>query len=393
MKFEITKLIRRLELVSLYGVSKSVEPITQLLISYVIIKQNSVDLWGEYVELFLWVNAIAIFSYFGNKNYLLKKFSLAPADSEQLWFTSLISRGLFLIAASILILSIPFFSAYKYPLVLWLVLLFFNQSFDVLVLYNKLFRFKISLALSANIVLILGVLTFVKGLSLEHLLYLIIAKNMIMAIGYCLFYPINYRSLQFRISFQELGNSLPFFLPVLLGTIRTKVDAYYGTIFFSKTLLSKYQIFIGILGMIQLGASFAVNPFLKNFYRISENTVKKITKQYVWIGVLTAIVGVPLLYFVFQTIYGFTFSTHIYAYAFLFISTLFIHILLVNEYYKQHRQVAVVKIIFTVAIIQIFLGYFLIRDHSVDGALLVKILGQCAVVLALFLLKKHKPDI
>jgi len=77
-----------------------------------------------------------------------------------------------------------------------------------------------------------------------------------------------------------------------------------------------------------------------------------------------------------------------YLYAFLFIVTLFVHLILINDFYKNNKQKEVAKVIFCIALAQVVFGYYLVQWYGVDGALLLKVLGQYSIVIVLFLLRK-----
>ena len=175
---------------------------------------------------------------------------------------------------------------------------------------------------------------------------------------------------------------------MVLGTIRTKIDSYYGTVYFTKTDLSQYQIFIGLVTLIQMGASYAINPFLKTFYRISNKTRARIEKQFYGIGIASGILFIGVIYLVIEYLYDFSFSKSSYLLAYLFIATLFVHLVLINQFYKENKQIQVAVIIAITAVLQIILGYFVIKTHQTEGALVIKTLGQWAMIIALLILRK-----
>lgn len=70
---------------------------------------------------------------------------------------------------------------------------------------------------------------------------------------------------------------------------------------------------------------------------------------------------------------------------------LFLNILLVNEYYKKNHQIKIAYFTSLILIFQLFAGYFLIKYWNITGALLLKVLGQWAIVVLLwFWIKKTK---
>ena len=80
-----------------------------------------------------------------------------------------------------------------------------------------------------------------------------------------------------------------------------------------------------------------------------------------------------------------------YSLAFIFIIPLFLHILLVSEYYKKEQQYRIALFTSIIVSIQFFIGYYLIKNWSLDGALLVKAFGQwCIVILLWVWIKRRK---
>ncbi len=389
MSLQLNKFLARLKIISLYGFSNLSTLIAQLVLSFIIIRMHSVDLWGEYVEIWLWLQLIVLFSYFGNKNYLLKVFSESPSQVFKYWTSNFLSRGVLFLISLVFICTIPLFTDFLWPIIAWAFLLFFNQSFEVLILYRRDFKFSLFSELSKNIFTIIAVLAIIEQLSVHSLLLCIILGLVIKALANFIFYFRNIKTAPLELDFPSLKRSVPFFIPMVLGTIRTKIDAYYGTVFFNKTDLSKYQIFITMIGLVQVGATYVINPFIKTFFRIGDNTRRRIEKQFVLLGLLAGVLTLPLLYFVSSGLYNFTFSNTSYLLAFLFICTLFIHLLLINEFYKKNKQTTVAVIIAITAIIQISLGYVVIDAQQIEGALFIKTLGQWLMIIALYIYKQR----
>ena len=388
MNPKYAKIAQRIKTVTQYGFGQSLVVAAQLILSLIVIKKHDAALWGSYVELLLWVNIPAIIVHFGNKNYLLKAFSDKPASVYQTWFTSLLSRGILFIAAILVIIWIPLFQAHLPLIILWVFLLYYNQSFESLIIHDRDFKLSMYTELTRNSLLIAGVLACTPILDLRLLILLVLAAALLKAIIYSIYYFRQFPPLNFTVDLSLLVLLLPFFIPMFLGTIRTKTDAYYGTLFFSKEDLSQYQIFISLMTLIQLGATYAINPFLKNFYRVKQHIVSKIEKQFTLLGLLVGVAFIPLLYTIVHYVYGFHFSLLSFAFAFLFVITVFIHLLLISEFYKYDKQMTIARMTAVVACIQIGVGYFLIRDYHIEGALGTKVLGQWLIIILLLVLRK-----
>lgn len=390
MKLDLHKSFSRLKTASLYGIGKHITNLSQLIISYIIIKRHSDVLWGEYVELLLWVNLIVLFSYFENKSFLLKSFSEAPSKIYQSWVTNFCSRTLLFLVSLAVILVVPLFENYRILISIWSFTLFYNQSFEVLILYQKDFKFSIFVESIRSICIVTAILIFSNTLDLRLFLILIIVAGILKAFCYSIFYFRKFTPVKLKIDLRIIVQSFPFFIPMLLGTFRSKIDMYYGTIFFTKYELSHYQIFISMIGLVQLGTAYIVNPYLKNLYRLKSAVLNKIQEQSIWIGIITALLSVPLLYLTTRYIYGFEFTAFSYLMAFTFVTTVFLHILLVTEFYKRDQQYTIAISIAVIALFQIVLGYYIIPYYKVEGALAVKTIGQLINVGALVYIKKHK---
>lgn len=386
---QYSKLLTRAKTVSLYGFGQSIPMVAQLVISLLIIKKYSTALWGEYVTLLLWVNFIVIFSYFGNKSYLLKRFSEQPGKIYTTWLSNFSTRFLVFLLMALFIFFIPLFETHRILILAWLFLLFYNQSFEVLILYQKDFKFNFITEFIRN-ALVVGILLFFSGtLELGTFLYIIIGGLALKAIFYTVFYRKTLQSTEISLDTKSLTLSIPFLIPMVLGTLRTKIDSYYGTIYFTKEHLSQYQIFISLIALLQMGAAYMINPFIKVFYRISKKTRTTIEKQFLYLGLGIGAIAIGAIYIIITYVYEFTFSSTSYLLGYLFIVTLFVHLLLINEFYKNNKQTLVAVIIGVTALIQIILGYFTIETYQSIGALSIKVVGQWMVVLALLLFRKQ----
>ncbi len=386
-----SKIIQRLKTISLFGMSQILSVLSVLILSFIIVKYHSVELWGEYAELLIWTNVFLLFLSFGNNDYLLKSFSKLPSNINQKWTNNLLSRSILLIPSIILIYFIPIFNHLEIILFLLVLLQFLTQSFKVLIVYHRKFIFNIWVELVYNLALIFCVFYWMDTLSLKPLLISIVIAQGIKLLLFSGFLLKDFRKITLQFNVNELKKSTPFFIPLAVGTFRTKIDAYYGTHFFSVTNLSKYQIFLSFLALAQMASSFVITPYLKNFYRSSNSVISKIKKQFFIYGWMFSIVLTFLMYVVISKIYQLDFTLQQYGLAFVFIIPLFLHVLLVSEYYKKDKQNKIAQFASIVVLFQVIAGYFLIKYFDINGALILKVLGQWGIVIVLWLwIRKEK---
>jgi hypothetical protein len=143
--------------------------------------------------------------------------------------------------------------------------------------------------------------------------------------------------------------------------------------------------------LAQMASSFIITPYIKTLYRSKNVLIQSIQKQFFIYGCMFSVVFTAFLYIFIEYIYGFEFTLFQYFLALIFVAPLVIHILLINEYYKKNLQSKIAKFASLIVIVQIIIGYFLIKHNGINGALLLKALGQWSIVIILWLwIKKER---
>lgn len=378
------KLYRRLKIVFEYGVGQVVPSLTQIVLSFIVVKNLSLTIWGEYIQVIIWLNLAVVLVNFGNKNALLKKFSQTPASMTKYWQQSLVSRSLllFLIGAGLIFTSL--FESLGVIVWVWLAFQYLNSSYNVLILYNRNFKFASIVEIIAGLVLIMVVIGLGDSLTVKGL---IVSSTVILGakgIIFTYFYRKMFLSIPVRFNWTILAFSLPFFMPMLLGTIRYRLDAYYASIYLSSDNLGLYHIYISILGIWQLFVAYTISPFVKNLYRLGSGSNLILNRYTFFISLALAVVSVVVSYVLFQWVYNLSMSLFAYTVIFSFTVTLLPQMLLVNALYKEDNQKQVSVVVLFVVAIQVVMGYWLLQIASIDGAMWLKILGQWIESLLLF---------
>ena len=88
-----SKHIRRLKTISLFGVSQLTSVLSIVILSLIIIRFHSAELWGQYAEVLIWTNVFLLFLSFGNNDYLLKSFSKKPSTINQKWLVGVLTNS------------------------------------------------------------------------------------------------------------------------------------------------------------------------------------------------------------------------------------------------------------------------------------------------------------
>ncbi len=387
----IHKLLTRFKVISLYGLSQSITPLGHLLISYFIIKFKSIAFWGSYVEVLIWVNLILLLLSFGNKAYLLKEISKTPAKLYQLWFSNFLNRSILLIPSFLIIIFTPFFNDKIILTCLWLVLLFISQSYQVLILYLKDFKYSLLVEIIFNSSILLFVFLKIDTLDLLEFLSIVVYSNLIKALLFILYYYKKMKGLTFSFSPSELKKNIPYFIPLTLGTVRVKIDTYFANSFFSVSDLGKYQILISFISIGHITTTYFVNPYLKVFFRVSDSIIKRIKRQFFIFGLFYGLAFVIATYFIISNVYLIQFTLANYITVFTFFIPLLFQMILVNQIYKHDQQNLVSYVALFVIFLQLITGYYLIQEQGIQGALLLKAASQWLItVLLWFWFRKAK---
>ena len=359
-------------------------PLTQLLVSYLIIQHKSIELWGAYVEILVWVNLLILIGGFGNRDYLLKKFSLNPSNTINDWIENVCSRVVILAALILSSLLFPVFQDALFIVILWIIMQFVSQSFQVLILFQKHFKFSVITELIANGFMVLAVLLNLQSLRLFDLLSIALITQTLKATIYFIFYFKDIKQGRFSFSPGILKHSIPYFIPLLLGTVRVKIDTYYANHFFNHTDLAKYNVLINFLTLGHVACTFLINPYLKAFFRIKKSVVKKIQWQSLVFGISYGIVFTISIFLILKHLYNLTFDMPKYIASLIFIVPLLLQMLIVNQLFRYNKQRIVSTIAFFVVLAQAISGYFLVKNNGIDGAIWLKAAGQWIITLVLW---------
>ena len=85
-------------------------------------------------------------------------------------------------------------------------------------------------------------------------------------------------------------------------------------------------------------SSFALTPYIKNFYRAKDTVIIDLQRRFFKFGWIYAIFMGLMMFIALSMIYQLTFTVYQYLLGVLFMIPLFLHILLISEYYKKNLQ-------------------------------------------------------
>jgi O-antigen/teichoic acid export membrane protein len=380
----------RLFTIAAHAFNKLSTPAFNIVISVIIIRTFSDELWGQFISLSLISNlAIQVISW-GHKEYLIKGFSQNSRNIANLWQQSFISRGvLYLVCIPVFIFFLTLPRDLIIGLSLWTFTLYIYRSFDVLVLYFRNFILSTILEFFGYVILIVGIIVLRSDFSIIHLLWLNIAITLFKSVCIIVFYRKTiFKNVKLNPNILFFREAFPFFLPSIIGFVQSKADIYVVALSLSQNELAEYQILINLLSMIHQIALLSITPYTKHMYRLND----EVTNRFAWMffkwGLVVSLLSMPVIYFIITFYYRFKLEWSVYLGGLLLVLPLFYYSIKTYQWFKHNDQYKVVAINLLMAVVGLLLSLALIPSWGITGALV----ANCATQwLAFFLfLKKSK---
>lgn len=307
-----SKFRRRLFLIIANSINGLFIPLLNPIVSYLVIRLASVEVWGEFVAVLIVVQLGTHIVGWGNKDYLLREFSFNPARIAINWQTALVTRSLLLVAGvPLVLLAFPLHRALW--VLVWSFAIVLDQAFDVLIQYRKDFAFSTLIELVGVGFLAAAILLIGAQIDLDRLIVLSGAVNLLKAGLYGLRYRRHILArldrLSGRIDRRYFSLAWPFFLLGLTGLLQSRIDLYTVSAFSPKADVGQYQVFMTFVLYLQSIANFVLGPFVKNIYRLSYRTILSIAAKLFGLGMLIVLPGLVIVQLVLRDHYRIDLST------------------------------------------------------------------------------------
>lgn len=339
------KLRKRALIVAANSANSLLVPLLSPLFSFLVIRLASVSLWGDFVKVLVVAQLAAHVAGWGNKDYLLREFSRSPAQVAAAWQSSLFTRlGLFAVAA--LVLAAFGYSPLRWALMAALTLcLVLDQSYDVFVLYRRDFLFAFGVEVIGIAVVAAPVLWLRGSLTVDVLIALFAASNLLKPV----LYGLRYRGqsvtrLAGRFNPALLRLSLSFFLLGLAGLVQSRADLYVVSYYLPARDVGQYQVYSNLVLYVQSAAGLVVAPFVKGLYRLSNGVILRLSAGLFTLGLLVVAVGLPVVGIVLRHLYHLDFSPVYLVVGALLALPVYFYVPVVYALFKANRQRVVVGV-------------------------------------------------
>ncbi len=344
-------------------------PITRILLSLTVVRLYSEAYWGTYVQYFLIVQLVGALINLGSKDYLVRTFSRHPERIAKVLQASIFARLSLALLVVILLYLVPFGKLDSGILIAWILAQLSWQFFEALNIYLRLFWQTAVVELS--LILVLIGLVLLDTFSIQSFLWLIVASELIKGLIY---WGLNRQFLTFQwVLFSDIRQFFravfPFLLLVIAGALASRGELYLLAIQLKESILGQYQVLSNFVQSSHLLASAVLLPFLKNLYRIKAEVLMKLEKQFLLLGLFTTPILTLAIFVVLCYGYGFNFSWQVYLLIGALIFLYCFQVIRIQILFRQDQVHRVTLILILMGVVKVVVGWWLIGQWGISGAL------------------------
>lgn len=372
-----SKWATRIFTIALGGASKLLGSFSNFIISIVVVRTQSITLWGELIPYLVTIDlALTILSW-GSTSYLLREFSLRPNEIKLKWNESICSRGIPLLFLMMSIFVLPWPFTIKVWLIVLSVFRFVHQSFEPIAQTERHFSFTLLIEMISIGVVITPIIVL-KKIDLNQLLMLLTTAAIFKAALLAFFYRRMISFSGFKISF--FVASFPYFLVAIGTMLQQRTDLLVATFFLSKKDIAMYQVLLSLLVLCQSILSLVLNPYIKNIYRLNRKSLLLLEKKFMTVGTLLSALGLAVVFLILQYIYVFNINGIVYLLGFFYVATYSFYAFRIHEINRLNKQLIISKYLFLSSLVSLVASMVLIPLYGITGALLSGLLGQLFIV-------------
>lgn len=383
---------RRAELViknSAYGL---LTPLLSSVVSAVVVRVASAELWGQLVNPLILVTFSAHILAWGNKEYLLRGFAQQPGRLAEQWQTSLLTRLALWPLFVLVVLAQGTPPGRAAWLAVWCLALLLAQSYDVLVLYRRDFTAALLIEAGGLVVVLALILAGRTMPGLDRLIILLALGQAAKAAAYAGRFGSSVAGRwRGRFDRRYYWLALPFFLLGFSGMLNSRIDLYAVTYFRPPAEIARYQVLINLVLYLQALSAFVLQPFLKGLYRLRYSAILKIGGQMALLGALILPPGVLAMALLVRLVYGFAFSADYFLYALLMLLPTYAFIPIIYALYKANRQTLVLGGNILGSLLNLGFNLALLPRVGLVGALMASALTKWLLLLYYLALSRRLP--
>lgn len=353
-------------------------PIFSFVISIVGIRLFGKQSWGEFIYVLTIINFFAFVGNFGNKDFLLRKYSYNPSKIASFFAISFSSRSLLLVFSLLMLIILPIKIAILSSLLI--LVIFVYQSFDSLIIFYQKFMLQL-VAEILGFTIIIGCIFYDFNFSLSNLLYVYIISYIFKIILLLFAFKSELTYEKPTISLHELKESFPFFLIIFSGWIASKIDLYIVNFKLPKEQIAEYQLAITAFLLLQSLSYLIILPFNKHIYRLKSKAIKKFKAKLAYIAIPVVVLGTFCIWILLEKIAKINLPYNFYILGAIASIPTFFFIIDILLFYKNKKESIILKINLIGAFINLILTYNLIEYYGILGAISSVLITQYIILI------------
>lgn len=377
MSFLKSKLFLRFYNIFAHGSSMFLPNVTNILTSAFIIRLLVPEWWGQITILQLYMYLGTQICAWGNRESLVKSFSENPSNRKFLWMESFSNRLFLLlpVLAGTYFIS-PDFISILY-LSVWIILRYFIQSFEAIILFSRKFMVSIFTEIIGLIIIVFGLVVFKDYFSFHDVLSIItisyLIKTIILVVHFRTYFNFG---VYFKPNIKNLLPFLPFMMIGFLGILQQKSDMISIAWLSSKIEIAQYQVFSSFLLFAQAIPALLIGPYVKNLYRLPVSTYSKLQRLFTSYGFFISLASTLFIYIAIKIIYQFNFPYTIYILGFLNGWFTYFYMLKIFLMFKKQKQKQVMIINAGTIVLNFVFCFVFIQLLGIQGGILAAVISQ-----------------
>ena len=379
MSSSFSVFVKRIKIISAGGAARLLAALSSVLISIIVVRTQSSDLWGGLIPFILILEFGFSVVGFGSFPYLVQKFSLHPHQIRAAWSQSFFSRSALLVLLLIVIPLLGYSTSIRIYLIIWAVGRYVFQSFEPIAQVERNFLFSIMMELIAIAIIAFPLIRNENNISIDTLVLLFAASMVWRSTVSVIFFRewISYS----RPGLAYFKAAAPFFLLTISGMLQQRTDLYCVTYFLDDQETAVYQVYFNFLIFSQFLSSLLLSPFAKNIFRLSSLSLRKLERKFMLAGIPLSIASLAAIYLMVKYLYHFELSWFMYALGYFYILMFYLYLLRNYELGKFYRQTTVAIYGFLGSALNLILCTILIPRFSMEGALVAGLSAQVLIVV------------
>ncbi|QBZ96856.1 polysaccharide biosynthesis protein [Flavobacterium sangjuense] len=336
----LKKTFDRIKLVLINILKQVLGQVLTLILSVIIFKWDSKELWGEFAAYFIYVNILITIISWGNKEFLIREFSKAPnkiIENFYLVFNSRLPLLVLAVVAALFVFPISCFWFFA----LWIISVYISQSLEVFWIYKRDYAKSILLEILSFSGLVL--LLFYNKINSDKLIEYYSYYQLMRAILYIILYASELKKLHFAIDKKYFVTAVSFFLLGLVGFLQSRMDFVIITFFESDQNVAVYQIITTFFILIHALGTFLIFPYMKNIYRLQKSSVSVFQRFIAVISPLVVCFCLAVLFLIMHYVYNISLDYHYYLLGFLITFPPYLYTVKILILYKENKQGFILK--------------------------------------------------